>query len=354
MSSVIFTLQAWPARRRLPQRCWSPQAAGACGGRSPGATAGARRRDSPAATAHRLPEVLGQPDGRQASASWLETRPARTSTIKWVEFPAGPQILEALAVGSLEFGLHRRHAAGVRAGRGQGHLVTSALEPPKPASSADPRADTIRRLNAPLADLKGRKRGGCRKGRARTTCSCGPSRRRGLQWSRHHSRSTSRRRTRAPPSSAARSMPGASGTRTTRPPRSTVQPRVLSDGRGPVQQQQLLPRFARARERGTRTLIGRCSTRSREADRLGAGQRARETRIKPDRGCHRPAAGRRHDPASSSAAPPAPSRRIEGLRTVADQQRVADAFRTLALIPRPVDVAPIVWRPAARVAASRP
>jgi sulfonate transport system substrate-binding protein len=33
--------------------------------------------------------------------------------------------------------------------------------------------------------------------------------------------------------------------------------------------------------------------------------------------------------------------------TVADQQRVADAFFKLGLIPRPVSVADIVWRPAA-------
>ena len=34
--------------------------------------------------------------------------------------------------------------------------------------------------------------------------------------------------------------------------------------------------------------------------------------------------------------------------TVADQQRVADAFARLALIPKPVKVADIVWQPAAR------
>jgi sulfonate transport system substrate-binding protein len=33
--------------------------------------------------------------------------------------------------------------------------------------------------------------------------------------------------------------------------------------------------------------------------------------------------------------------------TVADQQRVADAFFQLGLIPKPVNVADVVWRPAA-------
>ena len=39
---------------------------------------------------------------------------------------------------------------------------------------------------------------------------------------------------------------------------------------------------------------------------------------------------------------------VLGPTTVADQQRVADAFFKLGLIPKPVNVADIVWRPAAR------
>jgi ABC-type nitrate/sulfonate/bicarbonate transport system substrate-binding protein len=37
-------------------------------------------------------------------SGWLEQRLPGTK-VSWVEFPAGPQLLEALAVGSLEFGL---------------------------------------------------------------------------------------------------------------------------------------------------------------------------------------------------------------------------------------------------------
>lgn len=39
---------------------------------------------------------------------------------------------------------------------------------------------------------------------------------------------------------------------------------------------------------------------------------------------------------------------VLGPATVADQQRVADAFFKLGLIPKPVNVADIVWRPVAR------
>jgi sulfonate transport system substrate-binding protein len=42
--------------------------------------------------------------------------------------------------------------------------------------------------------------------------------------------------------------------------------------------------------------------------------------------------------------PPSPVGLLRA-ETVADQQRVADAFAKLALIPKPVKVADIVWRP---------
>ena len=39
--------------------------------------------------------------------------------------------------------------------------------------------------------------------------------------------------------------------------------------------------------------------------------------------------------------------------TVADQQRVADAFQRLGLIPKPVKVAEIVWQPGQATLAAR-
>ncbi|MBC7728908.1 MAG: ABC transporter substrate-binding protein, partial [Microbacteriaceae bacterium] len=74
--------------------------------------------------------------------------------ITWAEFPAGPQLLEALAVGSLEFGLTGDSPPVFAQAAGK-DLVYVAAEPPKPDSSAilvlgDSPIKT-------LADLKGRR-----------------------------------------------------------------------------------------------------------------------------------------------------------------------------------------------------
>ena len=55
--------------------------------------------------------------------------------ITWAEFPAGPQLLEALSVGSLEFGL-TGDAPPVFAQAAGKDLLYVAAEPPKPDSSA--------------------------------------------------------------------------------------------------------------------------------------------------------------------------------------------------------------------------
>jgi sulfonate transport system substrate-binding protein len=74
--------------------------------------------------------------------------------LKWVEFPAGPQILEALAAGSLDLGFtgDTPPVFAQAAGRDIRYL---GLEPPKPASSAIlvPPGSALRTL----ADLKGRR-----------------------------------------------------------------------------------------------------------------------------------------------------------------------------------------------------
>ena len=74
--------------------------------------------------------------------------------ITWLEFPAGPQLLEALATGSLEFGLTGDSPPVFAQAAGKDLLYVGA-EPPKPKSSAilvlkDSPVQTV-------ADLKGRK-----------------------------------------------------------------------------------------------------------------------------------------------------------------------------------------------------
>jgi sulfonate transport system substrate-binding protein len=76
--------------------------------------------------------------------------------LKWVEFPAGPQILEALSVGSLDFGFTGDTPPVFAQAAGK-DIWYVGLEPPKPASSAIlvPPNSAIRSL----ADLKGKRIG---------------------------------------------------------------------------------------------------------------------------------------------------------------------------------------------------
>lgn len=84
---------------------------------------------------------------------WLEHKLPRTR-VNWVEFPAGPQLLEALSVGSLDFGL-TGDAPPVFAQAAGKDLLYVGAEPPKPDSSAllVPKNSPLRRLE----DLRGRK-----------------------------------------------------------------------------------------------------------------------------------------------------------------------------------------------------
>lgn len=74
--------------------------------------------------------------------------------VQWVEFPAGPQLLEALAVGSVDFGATGDSPPVFAQAAGKALLYVGA-EPPKPDSSA-----ILIKPDAPLrtlADLKGRR-----------------------------------------------------------------------------------------------------------------------------------------------------------------------------------------------------
>jgi len=83
----------------------------------------------------------------------LDARLPGTS-IKWVEFPAGPQILEALSVGSLDFGFTGDTPPVFAQAAGK-DIWYVGLEPPKPANSAIlvPKNSSIQTL----ADLKGKR-----------------------------------------------------------------------------------------------------------------------------------------------------------------------------------------------------
>ena len=95
----------------------------------------------------------------------IEARLPGTAT-KWVEFPAGPQILEALAVGSLDLGFTGDTPPVFAQAAGK-DIWYAGLEPPKPASSAIlvPATSTIHTL----ADLKGKRVGFQKGSSARST-----------------------------------------------------------------------------------------------------------------------------------------------------------------------------------------
>jgi sulfonate transport system substrate-binding protein len=77
-----------------------------------------------------------------------------STRVQWLEFPAGPQLLEALSVGSLDFGLTGDSPPVFAQAAGKDLLYVGA-EPPKPDSSA-----LLVLKDSPLralADLKGRR-----------------------------------------------------------------------------------------------------------------------------------------------------------------------------------------------------
>jgi sulfonate transport system substrate-binding protein len=75
-------------------------------------------------------------------------------TVEWKEFPAGPQLLEALSVGSIDFGT-TGEAPPVFAQAAQTPLVYVGVEPPAPAGEAliVPKDSPIQSI----ADLKGKR-----------------------------------------------------------------------------------------------------------------------------------------------------------------------------------------------------
>ena len=99
--------------------------------------------------------------------------------IQWTEFPAGPQLLEALALGSVEFGA-TGDAPPVFAQAAGKDVVYVGAEPPKPDSSAvlvKPDASLKK-----LADLKGR-RVALQKGSSAHFLAVQAVRKAGLAWS---------------------------------------------------------------------------------------------------------------------------------------------------------------------------
>lgn len=260
--------------------------------------------------------------------------------IQWAEFPAGPQLLEALSVGSLEFGLTGDSPPVFAQAAGKDLLYVGA-EPPKPDSSA------ILVLNdsplKTLADLKGRKIA-LQKGSSAHYLLVRAVEKAGLRWSEIQP-------IYLPPADARAAFerksvdawaiwdPFYAATELAIQPRTLVTGRELSSNNSFY----LASRsFATQHGQALTTLLEDLS----RADAFAQNQRKETIKLIAsfsglDAGVVSLFIQRRpRSPVSPLSA-----------ATVADQQRVADAFLKLGLIPKPIRVADIVWRPeAARLA----
>lgn len=257
--------------------------------------------------------------------------------VSWIEFPAGPQLLEALSVGSLEFGLTGDSPPVFAQAAGKDLLYVGA-EPPKPDSSA-----ILVLKDSPvktLADLKGRKIA-LQKGSSAHYLLVRAVEKAGLQWrdiqpvylAPADARAAFERKSVDAwaiwdPYYAATEL--------------AIQPRVLATGRDLSSNNSfyLASRaFATQHAPAVAVLFEELTRADRQA------QENRKEVIKLianfsglDAGVVSLFLQRRP---KSPVGPLSP-------QTVADQQRVADAFLQLGLIPKSVNVAEIVWQPSAR------
>ncbi|PKO43420.1 MAG: aliphatic sulfonate ABC transporter substrate-binding protein [Betaproteobacteria bacterium HGW-Betaproteobacteria-3] len=266
-------------------------------------------------------------------SGWLEKRLPGTR-VSWVEFPAGPQLLEALSVGGLEFGLTGDSPPVFAQAAGKDLLYVGA-EPPKPDSSA------ILVLNdSPLrnlADLKG-KRIALQKGSSAHYLLVQAVAKAGLKWEDIQpaylvpadARAAFERKSVDAwaiwdPFYAATEL--------------AIKPRVLATGRELSSNNSfyLASRPFASRHADTLAVLFEELTR---ADQLVQNDRKQAIKLIAnfsglDAGVVSLFLQRR---------PRSPVGPLSA-QTVRDQQRVADAFQKLGLIPRAVKVADIVWHP---------
>ncbi|HEY9024884.1 MAG TPA: aliphatic sulfonate ABC transporter substrate-binding protein [Burkholderiaceae bacterium] len=259
-------------------------------------------------------------------------------SVKWIEFPAGPQILEALAVGSLDFGFTGDTPPVFAQAAGK-DIWYVGLEPPKPASSAIlvPADSPLRAL----ADLKG-KRVGFQKGSSSHYLVLRALEKGGLQWSDitplHLAPSDARAAFEKgaldawgiwDPYYAAAEIDGRA--------------RVLTTGQGLSSNNSF---YLGSRELTRQpTLVKGLFAALSQADALGKANLPQTAKFLSE----------------ATGVPLAGTIRFLQRRTsgpvtvlkpsdVADQQRVADAFSRIGLIPKPLKVADAVWQPGASFA----
>lgn len=257
-----------------------------------------------------------------------------STRVSWVEFPAGPQLLEALSVGSLEFGL-TGDAPPVFAQAAGKNLVYVGAEPAKPDSSA-----ILVLRNSPirtLAELKGKKIG-VQKGSSAHYLLVRALAKANLQWSDIQPIYL------APADARAAFERGSVDAWAIWDPfyaatELAIQPRVLTSGRGLSSNNSFYLAATSFAQEHAQTLAVLFEELTR-ADRFVQENRPEAIKLIAsfsglDAGVVSLFLQRR---------PRSPVGLLSA-KTTADQQQVADAFAALSLIPKPVQVADIVWQP---------
>ncbi len=272
------------------------------------------------------------------SLGLLEKRLPGTA-VSWVEFPAGPQLLEALAVGSVDIGATGDSPPVFAQAAGKDLFYVGA-EPPK--------SDTSAILVKPdaglktLADLKG-KRVAAQKGSSAHFLLVQAVKRGGLQWSDITP-------VYLPPADARAAFErGSVDAWAIWDPYYAAAEidgnvRVLATSRGLTGNNTfyLASRALAQREPVLRQVFAALTEADAyvQANRKETAERFAQFAGLSLATVHRVLARRNPSPVG----PLTPA-------LVAEQQQVADAFAQLALIPKPIKVADIVWQPGQTVAA---
>jgi sulfonate transport system substrate-binding protein len=263
----------------------------------------------------------------------LEKRFPNTK-VQWIEFPAGPQLLEALSVGALEFGLTGDSPPVFAQAAGKDLLYVGA-EPSKPLSSAvlvqnDSKLRT-------LSDLKG-KRVAFQKGSSAHYLTVRALEKAGLQWTDITPIYL------APAEARAAFEKGAVDAWTIWDPfyaaiELSLKPRVLTTGVGLSGNNSFYLASRPFTEKHAPVLQALFEELTRADTYLQNNRKEGVQLISDFSGLSLATVH-----LFISRRPKSPVALIAP-QMVEQQQRVADAFHKLELIPRPVKVAEIVWQP---------
>jgi sulfonate transport system substrate-binding protein len=257
------------------------------------------------------------------------------SKVQWLEFPAGPQLLEALSVGSLEFGLTGDSPPVFAQAAGR-ELFYVGAEPPKPLSSA-----VLALQGSPLRnlrDLKG-KRIALQKGSSSHYLLVRAVEKAGLAWSDIAPIYL------APSDARAAFEKGAVDAWVVWDPyyaatELDIKPVVIATGTGLSNNNSFYlasKPFVQEHAGAVQALLAELT----RADAYVQSNRKEAAQLISDFSGLSLATVHLF----LSRRPPSPVAPL-GAALVADQQRVADAFLQQGLIPRAVKVADIVWSPA--------